>query len=474
MGLLREHQIEPANRLTGILQTVNSAIDLSDTGTGKTYVACAVAKRLVLPTLVVAPKIALTAWQRAAEHFDDTLSVINYEALRTGRSPFGHWDNNPPPGFVREEFFVCQCCQCVVDFDNYRPCYCHRAGFHCIITKKKAWKYGKFNFNPAVRFTIFDEVHRCGEVDSLNADMLHAVRRQGLKFLGLSATAATTPMKLNALGAVMGLHNGADFYSWARRQGCRKDEAGHFRWMLGADAQREQMKKIRDCLMVRGVRVSTDDIPGFPERDIVPECYDLEGAGQIDRLYSEMAEPLNELARRSENDSDSPLTQILRARQKIELLKVPVAVELAEDYLAKGFSVVLFVNFKQTLDALRQKLNCPDYIDGSPESVRMRQQTIDRFQVNATRKLIVNNEAGGICVSLQDLDGNYPRMGIVFPNFSAVSMRQVFGRLHRDGGKSKAHYRVLFAAKTVEAKIQRALTAKLNNLDALNDGDLTA
>lgn len=470
---LRPHQIAPVERLTAILRTVNSAVDLSDTGTGKTFVACAVAKALSLPTLVVAPKIALTAWQRAAEHFEDSLSVVNYEALRTGRTPYGTWDYNPPVGFVREEFFVCQCCQQRVDFDNYRPCYCHPIGVHCLITKKKSWKYGKFNFHPGVRFAIFDEVHRCGEVDSLNAEMLLAINRQSKKFLGLSATAATTPMKMNGLGAVLGLHRGgSDFYSWARRHGCRKDLSGHFRWMLGEAEQAAMMGRIRERIMERGVRVRCDDIPGFPERDIVAECYDLDGAGQIDKLYAEMAAPLQALAERSELDADSPLTQILRARQKVELLKVPVAVELAQDYLAKGYSIALFVNFKQTLDELRARLNCNCFIDGSPDGVKRRQDNIDAYQVNAERTIVVNNEAGGICVSLQDLTGEAPRVGIVFPSYSAVTMRQVFGRLHRDGGKSKCHYRVLFAAKTVETKIQRALTAKLNNLDALNDGDL--
>jgi hypothetical protein len=58
------------------------------------------------------------------------------------------------------------------------------------------------------------------------------------------------------------------------------------------------------------------------------------------------------------------------------------------------------------------------------------------------------------------------------PNHSAAKMRQLFGRLPRDGGKSTAYYRVLLAAKTIETNIHRALRTKLNNLDALNDADL--
>src|SRR5690349_4187138 len=96
---LRPHQHGPAKRLLDILTNYPSAVDFSDTGTGKTYVAAAVANALKLPTLVVVPKVAITAWERAAAHFDDSFSVINYEMLRTGRTPYGKWDNNPPADF---------------------------------------------------------------------------------------------------------------------------------------------------------------------------------------------------------------------------------------------------------------------------------------------------------------------------------------------------------------------------------------
>jgi hypothetical protein len=88
------------------------------------------------------------------------------------------------------------------------------------------------------------------------------------------------------------------------------------------------------------------------------------------------------------------------------------------------------------------------------------------------RELIVNSAAGGIALSLQDLDGNFPRGGLASPSFSAVEMIQLFGRLCRDGGKSKSFYRVVLADKTVETKVWRAFQTKQGNIRALNDGDL--
>lgn len=205
---LRPHQVEPVQQLRTILASHQSAVDLSDTGVGKTFVAAAVAALLRIPTLVVCPKIVVSAWHRAAEHFGDTLSVINYEMLFTGRSDFGYWERAREAGISKREiFFVCVCCQRVVDFAKFSPCYCHPRGVHCIDQKKKPQRLGRFIFHDAVKFVIFDEVHRCGALDSLNADVLIAAKRQNIKVLGLSATAACNPLAMRALGFNLDLHS---------------------------------------------------------------------------------------------------------------------------------------------------------------------------------------------------------------------------------------------------------------------------
>ena len=471
---LRHNQPQAVEHLLSVLRDGN-AVDLSDMGTGKTYTAAAVARLLAVPTLVVAPKVSLGAWERAAWYFGDSISTVNYELARTGNTPFGWW-HNPPPA-KRERFFVCQSCQREVKFDAFEPCYCHPLGIHCIIEKIRAWDWGPFTWAPQIKFLVFDEVHRCGALDSLNSDMLTAARRQGITTLGLSATLATTPLQMKAIGYVLGLHNYQDFPKWARKYGCRPDPAFHgWKWFASEADQDLTMRVIHSTILPeRGVRLRIDDIPGFPECDIAADLYDLDEYDSINQIYREMDEALERLNETAKKDvaPDHPLTLILRARQKVELLKVPIAVELAGDYLAKGMSVALFVNFKQTVAELRKRLKCDCFIDGSAEGVAKRQENIDRYQRNESRLIVVNNEAGGICVNLHDLQGDAPRVGLVFPPQSAVTIRQVFGRLRREGGKSKAHYRIILAAKTRDGIIKRALDAKLHCLETLNDGDLT-
>lgn len=485
-NLLRPHQVEPVRQLRAILEKYSSALDASDTGTGKTYVASAVAVQLKLPTLVVAPKIALTAWRRAAEHFGDSFSVINYEMLRTGNTPYGSWENQAQVKSGRTTYFTCQCCQQVVDPDSPEMplCYTHPLGIHCLVSRKREINYGDFSFSPAVKLLIFDEAHRCGGLGSLNSEMLIAAKRQNIKTLALTATAACNPLQMSALGYLLDLHGLKQddynrqlprFYRWIGRYKCRPDPRFRgYKWFANREEQREIMGEIRNQIIpARGVRVRTTDIPGFPERDITAELYDLDENNEINKLYQEMSDALAELDRVKSGDKapDHPLTKILRARQRVELLKVPIAVELCEDFRAKGFSVALFVNFKATISALKSRLDCHHVIDGSVEG-DARQRVIDEFQSNQSRCVIVNSEAGGIAVSLHDRQGGFPRVGLVFPTFSAVTMKQVFGRLHRDGGKSKCHYRMILAAGTVETSIHRSLRGKLDNLDSLNDADL--
>lgn len=499
---LRAHQVEPFKQLLGILASHQSAVDLSDTGTGKTYVAAAIAAANKLPTLVVCPKIVVSAWRRAAEHFGDELSVINYEMLQTGRSPFGSWAKSPQGILRRKDYYVCQCCQRKVIFEDFSPCYCHPNGIHCIDTKKSPQSLGNFIYHESVKQIVFDEVHRCGALDSLNADMLIAAKRQNIKVLGLSATAACNPLNMRALGYNLDLHGDKadrfapnmgqtvrpagisyeryannfilpNFYRWASRYGCRRDPAFHgFKWLVGADKQVEVMRDIRSSIIpARGVRVTTESIPDFPERQIDFEEYDVTNPEKIEALYQSIAEPMSALQQKKTTDTESALTKILRARQEIELLKTEIFSELTSDFVEKGFSVALFLNFRASIRHLEKKLACHDVIDGENTDSE-RQAAIDRFQEDKTRIILVQTAAGSEGLSLHDIRGKFPRVGLISPSFSVRELIQAAGRLHRSGGRSKCFYRVIFAASTVESRVARALQQKGNNLAALNDGDL--
>ncbi len=480
-GLL-EWQPDAVEKILAALDKWGGALDGSDMGVGKTAHAVAAIRERDVPTLVVCPAVSVSSWRRMGDHLGTKFSIINYEMLRTGNTDFGRWEH-PKPARL-ERVIVCESCQMKLDFTRFIRCPHHHLGIHCITTKVKPHSYGKFIFNSAVKQLVFDEVHRCSGLDSLQADNLLAAKRQGIPTLGLSATPAESPLDFRALGYLLGLHRligPQSFMSWAFARGVRKHPMGGLHFAAGEERKKEIMAGINaELFPERGARVRIDDLGlAFPEVQIRPELYDLDGAGKLDELYAAMDDAIRLLNQRGELDRspDHPLTQLLRAREKIELLTVPIYEQLVADAKRQGFHVAIFVNFRSTVEELCKRLKTQCRVDGSQVGSRgavERANNVERFQRDEEPVIVLTIAAGGVSISLHDVLGKFPRLGLVAPGLSAVQFRQVFGRLRRATGKSKALYRIILIAGTVQEKIHKAMQGKLNCIDALNDGDLWA
>lgn len=385
---------------------------------GKTYVAASVAKRTGQSVLVVCPKVSIPPWNSILRGFGvPVLDAINYEKLRTGKTPHGHWDPR----------------------------------------KKFQWSL------PEGTLLIFDEVHRCKGKDSQNAKMLRDAK--GLPLLLLSATIAENPMELRAVAHLTGLCDWHSYWSWLLRNGCSKGRFG----LEFNKARVDVLAKLHnEFFKVRGSRIRIADLGDqFPETQITAEALDF--GDTIEKIYTEMDEELSALEIAAANDKPAQaLTIALRARQAVELCKVPGIVQLAEDFLNDGKSVVLFTNFRATLESLCEKLKTDCAIHGS-QTAEARQHCLERFQFNQDRVIVVNIQAGGVSLSLHDVHNTNPRVALLCPTYSGTELRQALGRVHRSGG-SKSLQRILFAAGSIEEKICARVNAKLKRMDLLNDG----
>jgi len=203
-------------------------------------------------------------------------------------------------------------------------------------------------------------------------------------------------------------------------------------------------------------------------------CEPLSLKGDIDRLYAQMAKALAELrtTKKADKDPDHPLTKILRARQEIELLKVPATAELIEDAVAQGHHVVFAMNFRRSLDELAERIQLPVALIHGDVPPWERDHIESEFKRDTLPVVGVQISVGGVGLGFHDLRGEFPRATFCSPPQSAMDLRQWFGRAHRAGGMSKSIQRVLLASGSVEMKIHKALVNKLDNLDALTDGDL--
>lgn len=390
--------------LLNILGRRNSALDASDLGTGKSYVAAKVAETLGLKPFVICPKAVVPMWKNLlASTAVQRWGVGTWEMMRSKTLPFGH----------------------------------------------NLW--------------ILDEVQRAKGRSSLNSKLALNCAQHG-KVLMLSATAASNPLEMRALGSILELYAPGRYWDWIKEHGCKK---GFFGGMVFQGGEEEMTRIHRAIFPHKGVRMRVAEIDGFPECDTQADVLDF--GEPVEEMAAELAEV--DTAALEDKDPEHPLTLQTRERQRTELLKVPTLVEMVEEMVAEGRSVVVFCNYNSTLRSIQRRLKAPsDFFTGEHE--RTRDDAKTRFQADVLRVLLVNIKAGGAGLSLHDLHGNHPRISLVCPTFSVEDYRQALGRIHRSGAKTKAIQKILFSAGTVEERVAKLLRHKNFRMDLLNDADL--
>ena len=445
-------QPEHARRLVNSLYANGFALDLSDTGTGKTFSAGAVARGMGLPVVLIAPKTVLRTWVGILAKFGvEPKVVINYERLGRG--------NTKLMKFKKQQ-------------DPERP---HNPNARELLPDFRL---------PANCLVILDEGHRCKGNSTTNSQMLVNLVQKKYKVLVASATAACSPLDLKALGYLLQLHSLFDFTDFCRLHGAQwvgkwgalswdKDDPVAKKGML---ALHNYIFNVRKCAS-RMTREEFGDL--FPESHIMADAVDLgSNEAKIQKVYLDMDYELSQLEERCEGYSEHVFAILMAARRKAELLKVPTFVSMIEDLFDEGKSVVLFANFTDTIQAITERLSRNKkykdqivFIVGGQKD-KDREKAIMDFQSDRKRICLANISAGGVAISLHDLSGNHPRASIISPTWSAVSMSQALGRVWRQGGKSKSLQKIIFAAGCIEEQICQRVQLKLDHMEMLNDGDL--
>jgi hypothetical protein len=326
--------------------------------------------------------------------------------------------------------------------------------------EEKPWGKGSFiRLRQAPELAIFDEVHRCGGATSLNSKILIAAKRQAKYVMGLSATAADSPLQMKALGYALGLHtlSKQQFYGtknwmgWILSHGCSPGVFGGYDFSVKSEKGKAGIVKIHNEIFVagKGSRMRKEEIPDFPRTSIEPK----------------LLTP----------DDDTPLYKpeelgdAMALRQRLELLKVPYLVDLALEYLQFG-KVVIFVNFTATREALSEALFEPTRfgvaeIHGQ-QTDDERKKSIRFFCEGPREVMICNSQAGGESLNLQ-----VARTALISPCESGKQYKQILGRINRDGGAFSRQL-ICFWRGTYEEKVAKRMEQKGMNIDLLNDAEL--
>jgi superfamily II DNA or RNA helicase len=421
---LLDYQLLHVLNIVSAINKYSIAIDGSWTGTGKTYTSIAACKHLNLRPYIICPKSIIGTWKRVCEYYDvDPITIVNYETLRSGKE----YDSKLKK----------------IDSKNLT-----------LVKDEYVWKF--INRNTLV---IFDEVHKCKHIKSINGQIFLAAKNKA-KILMLSATLCDKPEDFLPFGYMLGLY---------------KNLKSGKSWIESSIRESEQMMGGKSNALNKhiypkfGSQMTMDDMgEKFPKNQISAECYyiDTKSVNKINKYYKKISE---------ENKSGCNLGIKIKLRMKIEKRKADVIFEIAQKYIEQNKSVVIFVNFLDTLLLLGEMFSEIGHkyntLTGD-QTLEQREISIDDFQKNKVKIMISMIQVGGASIGLHDVTGKSPRVSIISPSFSSIELIQTLGRIYRSGIKTPVLQRIIFCSGTYEEDICNSVRNKSKFISKITDQDL--
>ncbi len=506
---LMPHQIDHVERLSRTLDRFRFALDLSALGAGKTYCATKLCETRTVPNVVViAPLTVLPKWQHMNDkHGLPLVDAISYCSLRSVKC------KQPKHGFLNREDRVIEN---EVDGQLQQS---ERTFFHS--TEK--WRT---LVNEGV-LLIVDEIQNVKNVSSqflsvkeMMRDILdHVESENKSRILLLSGTPVDKTEQVVNLYKALGIiktHSLGHFNPQTR-----KCEAKGFRHVIRfhetlVSELTAQISGTLDHAFVVASSYETHsfDVEKFSRRDFFSDSiyrmfrdifisqiaarmppvasinsvhkfnafYRVKNddamrllATAVARLCSSVGydDSTNTVALQNLTATDRARTfqQIARAMQMVETAKIPIFVRVAREALEKNPNqkVAILLNYSDSIVDIAEALKdfSPLIVRGST-SMRNRATALERFQrVDGKYRLFIGNLT---CVStgvdLDDKDGRFPRLGLVSPNYSTITLHQLTYRFLRADTRSDAHVHFVFGRESIRGKPVRGLT-ELNVLNCL-------
>ena len=294
----------------------------------------------------------------------------------------------------------------------------------------------------------------------------------------MSATPAESPLKMQLIGYLMGMHDFYvnSFYNWCRLHGCsyvEKNRAGQMALEFTRNKRdaKEIMIGLRREMGDRFLSITPKDIPDFPEETVETVLVDLaeRDHAALVRAYEEMPANIKDI-----RPGTDEMVKLLRMRQQAEFAKAEVIAQMAAGAVEDGNSVFVCINFTDARLRIEKYLHEKGVKYASiygGQSDRERRAGIDGFNNNWIHVMVGMSSACGVALSLHDVQHVRPRVSLISPGYSCSELKQALGRIRRVGGTT-ATQRIVLAANSVEERVARAVNRKIDNLDALIDGDL--
>jgi hypothetical protein len=443
------HQMEVAQAILAARQAGKPGFLLGDeTGMGKTL-GCwlGVAQMPEQDVLIICPKGAIPQWRRTIRLSGmpaKTVTITNFEKTK---SLF-----KPVQGSLKRS------------------------------VRAKNREHSKFGvLKQAWPIVIIDEAHRIRNPFSQQGMCCRRITEGATFTVYLSATAGQKPHDLSYLGSLLSHAAGVDtsgmdgFRTLMRRLKIGKAKG---RWKNWSWDPNERDRRVMSDLLYKGanaigMRRRPADVAGWPEiaRNLAPTSLTASARRLYETSWFEFRRQLGLAGGSTRRPAGR--TAELRYRQKASLLRVPGTEDFVKDLLEQGNAVAISVAFLETSAALVENLRASgwrvDSITGTRsgeenEAARMAFQTgeLDAivFTVTESISLHQNEHAGG----------DRPRHLVVHDmRHSAIQLRQIEGRCHRDGRHSTVWY--VYAEDTVEEGIAALVIERMAAMDGMAGDD---
>lgn len=453
---LLPHQVSHYDRMKAALIENGCAVDTSLMGSGKTYVACALATRLQLSLTIFCPKSVAPIWREVASIFEiQDIVVETYAFLRKGNLYFRLVRDSHP--IVTEDF--------------------HRRiqqGTLLIFDEAQALKNKSCQFIGARSLTRAVQALG-GRSRSLFLTATPIDKEEQVahfcQLFGIIQSERLARQDIQEGYVLEGIQELLDY--------CRKiapqDDWPRIRASINNLNKHRQMLKLfttyikpRFCFAMSAPQINSP-------LDIKNGYYEISGEGT-----HHLAEGLHELtqairSRLLTNPADNEIDWggVSRALQKIELAKVEILVRLSHEILQHpGTKVVCMLSYNEplrmTFDALSQYQ--PLKLNGKTSS-QQREAIVKLFQTSpAHRVLVANLSVSALGLSLHDTVGNSPRTLLVIPNYYVMNLHQATRRIYREGTKSPATVRFIYAKSHIqESRLLDAISRKSKVIKELLD-----
>ena len=457
---LLEYQKANVLKIINCLLKSYICLDSSDTGIGKTYMSIAVCKELGKRPIIVSPKTVMANWINVCEYFDiEPYDIVNYETIRNAKT-------------YKSYKFISR-------LDSTYIKFVEKNSANRTSTNPSVNTYLWINI-PLDAVLIVDEAHRCKNISTDNGRWLVSTKQLLEKKIPIMLLSATICEKINHMkipfylfGIIPSPKNYTHYVQTLKYK--YPEYKVNKRKYLNAeefDAAKSNAKSLIIFQEIKNftTRIKISDLGDkFPSNQWCAQQFIAEEPDKISDAYEQIAICMAEL---KENPGSNTLAKIQKLKQEIELRKVPIFIEQAQLFLDDGKSVIIFVNYLQTLRLLVDALNICCVVCGS-QTLEQRNTAIRLFQTNQKNIIICQIRAGGVGISLHDIYGGHPRAVLINYPDTAADLLQALGRAPRSGAKTPVLQRIIFVANVdYEKRIMQNINRKLTNISAINDGDL--